>query len=50
MIDALDRSGRDSTLFQFTTSHLLDFIDPNHLLIRTDEQLDLAKPAALEEC
>ena len=43
MIEPLDRSRRDSTLFQFTTKQLRDFIDPNHLLIRIDEQLDFAK-------
>ncbi len=51
MIEPLDRSRRDSTLFQFTTKQLRDFIDPNHLLIRIDEQLDVAKLVApLEEC
>ena len=29
MIEPLDRSRRDSTLFQFTTRQLRDFIDPN---------------------
>ena len=43
MIEPLDRSRRDSTLFQFTTRQLRDFIDPNHLLIKIDEQLDFAK-------
>ena len=43
MTEPLDRSRRDSTLFQFTTKQLRDFIDPNHLLIRIDEQLDFAK-------
>ena len=43
MIEPLDRSRRDSTLFQFTTKQLRDFIDPNHLLIRIDEHLDFAK-------
>ena len=43
MIEPLDHSRRDSTLFQFTTRQLRDFIDPNHLLIRVDEQLDFAK-------
>ncbi|MXZ91545.1 MAG: transposase [Chloroflexi bacterium] len=51
MIEPLDRSRRDSTLFQFTTKQLPDFIDPNHLLIRIDEQLDFAKLVApLEDC
>ena len=51
MIEPLDRSRRDSTLFQFTTKQLRDFIDPNHLLIRIDEQLDFAKLVEpLEEC
>ena len=31
MIEPLDRSRRDSTLFQFTTRQLRDFIDPNHV-------------------
>ena len=43
MTEPLDRSRRDSTLFQFTTRQLRDFIDPNHLLIRIDEQLDFAE-------
>lgn len=43
MIEPLDRLRRDSTLFQFTTRQLRDFIDPNHLLIRIDEHLDFAK-------
>ena len=46
MIEPLDQSRRDSTLFQFTTKQLQDFIDPNHLLIRIDEQLDYAKLVA----
>ena len=51
MIEPLDRSRRDSTLFQFTTKQLRDFIDPNHLLIRIDERLDFAKLVEpLEEC
>ena len=50
MIEPLDRSRRDSTLFQCTSKQLRDFIDPNHLLIRIDEQLDFAKLVApLEE-
>ena len=43
MLDPLDRHSRDSTLFQFTTKRLRDFIDPNHLLIRIDEQFDFQK-------
>ena len=51
MIELLDRHRRDSTLFQFTPKQLRDFIDPNHLLIRIDEQLDFGKPVApLEDC
>ena len=51
IIEPLDRSRRDSTLFQFTTKQLRDFIDPNHLLIRIDKQLDFAKLVApLQEC
>ena len=37
MIEPLDRSRRDSTLFQFTSKQLRDFIDLNHLLIQIDE-------------
>lgn len=37
MIEPLDRSRRDSTLLQFTTRQLRDFIGPNHLLMRVDE-------------
>ena len=45
------RSRLDSTLFQFTTRQLWDFIDPNHLLIRIHEQLDFAKLVEpLEDC
>ena len=33
MLEPLDRCRRDSTLFQFTSKRLRDFIDPNHLLI-----------------
>ena len=41
---------RDFTLLRFTTKQLRDFIDPNHLLIEIDEQLDFAKLVApLEE-
>ena len=36
MLEPLDRCRRDSTLFQFTTKQLRDFIDPNHLLIQID--------------
>ena len=51
MIEPLDRSRRDSTLFQFTTKQLRDFIDPKHLLIWIDEQLDFAKLVEpLEDC
>ena len=51
MIGPLDRSRRDPTLSQFTTRQLRDFIDPNHLLIRIDEQLDFAKLVEpLEDC
>ena len=51
MIEPLDRSCHDSTLFQFTTRQLRDFIDPNHLLIQIDERLDFAKLVApLDEC
>ena len=51
MIEPLDRSRRDSTLFQFTARQLRDFIDPSHRLIRIDERLDFAKLVApLEEC
>ena len=43
MLEPLDRCRRDSTLFQFTNRRLQDFIDPGHLLIQIDEQLDFAK-------
>ena len=43
MLDPLDRHSRNSTLFQFTTKRLRDFIDPNHLLIQIDEQFDFQK-------
>ena len=34
MLDTFDRHSRDSTLFQFTTKRLRDFIDPNICLFR----------------
>ena len=40
MLDPLDRHSRDSTLFQFNSKRLRDFIDPHHLLIRIDERFD----------
>ena len=43
MLKPLDRHRRDSTLFQFTTRRLRDFVGPDHLLIRIDEQFDLGK-------
>jgi len=43
MLEPLDRYRRDSTLFQFTTKRLRDFIDPAHLLIQIDERVDFAK-------
>ena len=46
MLEPLDRCRRDSTLFQFTSKRLRDFIDPDHLLIQIDEQLDFAKLVA----
>ena len=46
MLETLDRCRRDSTLFQFTSKRLRDFIDPNHLLIMIDEQLNFAKLVA----
>ena len=50
MLETLDRWRRDSTLLQFTNERLRDFIDPNHLLIRIDDQFDFAKLVApLEE-
>lgn len=33
MIEPLDRSRRDSALFQFANKQLPDFMHPNHLLI-----------------
>ena len=46
MLEPLDRCRRDSILFQFTSKRLRDFIDPNHLLIQIDEQMDFAKLVA----
>ena len=46
MLKPLVRSRRDSTLFQFITKQLHDFIDLNHLLVQTDEQLDFARSGA----
>ena len=36
MLEPLDRCRRNSTLFQFTTKQLRDFIDSNHLLIQPE--------------
>ena len=36
MLKPLDRHRRDSTLFQFTTRRLRDFVDPANLLMRID--------------
>ena len=33
-------------MFQFTTRRLRDFVDPDHLLIRIDEQFDFGKLVA----
>ena len=47
----MDRTCRDLTLFQSTSKRLRDFIAPNHLLIRIDEQMTFAKlMAPLEDC
>ena len=46
MLKPLDRCCRNFTLFQFTTRRLKDFIDPDHLLIRIDEQFDFARLVA----
>ncbi len=43
MLDTFDRHSRDSTLFQFTTKRLRDFIDPKHLPIQIDERFDFQK-------
>ena len=49
MLKPFNRHPRDSTLFQFTTRCLQDFIDPDHLLVRIDEQFDFGKLVALVE-
>ena len=50
MLEPLDRSRRNPTLFQFTPKQLRDFIGPKRLLVRIDEQLDFGKlTAPLEE-
>ena len=46
MLEPLDRFSRDSTLFQFTSRRLRDFIDQKHLLIQIDEQFDFQKLAS----
>ena len=46
MLEPLERCRRDGALFQFTNKRPRDFIDPNHLLIQIDEQLDFAKLVA----
>ena len=50
MLKPLDRYRRDSTLFQFTTRRLRDFVSPDHPLIRIEGQFDFAGLVApLEE-
>ena len=49
MLEPLDRFSRDSTLFQFTSRRLRDFIDPRHLLIQIDEEFDFQKLVELLE-
>ena len=39
----LDSPRRDSIPFQFMSQRLRDFVGPNHLLLRTDEQPNCAK-------
>ena len=46
MLKPLDRHRRDSTLFQFTTRRLRDFVDPDHLLIHIDGQFVFPKLVA----
>ena len=43
MLEPLDRCRKESTLFQFTSKRLREFINPNHLLIQIDDQLDFAR-------
>lgn len=43
MLESLDRNKRDSTLFQFTAKRLRDFLAPNHILIKIDEEFDFGK-------
>lgn len=43
MLNPLDRHSRDSTLFQFTSKRLKDFIDPNYLLMQIDDQFDFRR-------
>ena len=40
MLESLGRSRRGSTPFQFTRKRLLGFIDPNHLRIQIDKQIE----------
>ena len=46
VLKPLDRRRSGSTLCQFTTRHLRNFIGPEHLLIRIDQQFDFAKLVA----
>ena len=43
MVKPLDRHRRDSTLFKITAHRLRNFVDPDNLLIRINEQFDLGK-------
>ena len=43
MLECLDRTKRDSTLFQFTAKRLRDFLAPNHILIKIDQEFDFGK-------
>ncbi len=46
ILEPLDRCRRHSTLFQFAEKRVRDFIDPSHLLILIDEELDFSKLVA----
>jgi len=53
VLEWLDRYRRDSTLFQFTTKSLRDFINPNHILLQIDAEFHfdhLVKPLEGKYC
>ena len=49
MLEPLYRRRRDSTWFQFTARRLRNFVDPDHLMVRTDVKFHFGKLVATRE-